>query len=156
MRDATITAMLIVATGYADRLLNSEQHREFGTLRLGRTDAAGVLYFARALEICHEAIESFLDSRKIDIALLMKDGPLLPVVHVEADFRSPLAVGDGYCTIIESVECSARSVKFALRLMSKDGRTIVTAHIVHACIHATEGGSMEIPASLRKALTPAT
>jgi len=133
----------------------SQIHRTTGCIPLGRTDAAGVIYFASAFEMAHEAIESFLDSRGYGIKTLLTTGPRLPVVHADADFKSPLRAGDQFSSTIERVDCNARSIAFTVRIAAADERTIVTVQIVHACIDASTGQSISIPDDLRRALTSA-
>ncbi len=134
---------------------NTELHRISGSLRLGRTDAAGVLYFASAFELAHEAIESYFDSCGCGLKTLLKFGPYLPIVHAEADFKSPLRTGENFFTIIETLECSARSIAISLRLVTPNDQTIATVKIVHACIDSATGKAIDIPHSLRSAISKA-
>ncbi|MSQ90506.1 MAG: acyl-CoA thioesterase [Phycisphaerales bacterium] len=131
-----------------------ELHRVSGSIRLRRTDAAGVMYFASAFEIAHEAVESYLQACAIDLAVLLRQGPHLPVVHAEADFQSPVRVGESYCAVVESVACSARSISFSVRIAAGDERVIAIVKIVHACVDPKTGASSPIPDLLRRALTP--
>ncbi len=136
-------------------MANSGLHRIHSSLRLGRTDAAGVLYFASAFDLAHETIESYLDSCGCGLKTLLKSGPYLPIVHAESDFKAPLRTGDEFSMTIETVDCSAHSIAFALKLASIDDRTIATFNIVHACIDHVSGKAIEIPAALRIAITRA-
>ena len=65
------------------------------TLRLGDTDAAGVVYFASLLSICHEAYEDFLEQKGYSLQIFLKNSDLiLPITHAEIDFLAPLQCGD--------------------------------------------------------------
>ncbi|MDA0214017.1 MAG: thioesterase family protein [Planctomycetota bacterium] len=134
---------------------NTELHRISGSLRLGRTDAAGVLYFASAFELAHEAIESYLESCGCGLKSLLKSGPYLPIVHAEADFKSPVRTGDHFYTAIESLDCSARSLAFSIKLSTANDQTIATLKIIHACIDPATGKAIDIPDSLRTAISQA-
>ena len=62
---------------------------------LSDTDAAGVVYFARGLEICHEAYEESLAEAGISIKELIREEKIaLPIVHAEIDFLRPIFCGD--------------------------------------------------------------
>ena len=62
---------------------------------LGDTDAAGVVYFARGLEICHEAYEESLAGSQISLKQMLGEKKIaLPIVHAEIDFFRPLFCGD--------------------------------------------------------------
>jgi acyl-CoA thioesterase FadM len=134
---------------------NTELHRISGSLRLGRTDAAGVLYFASAFELAHEAIESYFDSCGCGLKILLKSGPYLPIVHAEADFKSPLRTGEIFFTAIESLDCTARSIAISLRLVASNEQTIATVKIIHACIDPATGKAIDVPLSLRSLISRA-
>ncbi len=126
-----------------------------GSLQLGRTDAAGVMYFAAVFEFAHEAIEQFLQSRGFAVATLLKDGPHLPVVHAKADFESPLMVGEAYSTNIEVVECGESSIAFSIRMCGSGDRTVAKVKIIHACIDPKTRRPIQVPPALRAAVMPA-
>lgn len=65
------------------------------TIRLADTDAAGVVYFARTLSLCHEAYEEAIAAAGLDLnALLGASGIIVPIAKSEADYLRPLRVGD--------------------------------------------------------------
>ncbi len=67
----------------------------YRTVRLADTDAAGVIYFANLLNICHEAYEDCLGAVDLDWQNLLDAGEIaLPIVHAEVDFLRPLRWGD--------------------------------------------------------------
>ncbi|NJO96449.1 MAG: hypothetical protein HC764_10845 [Pleurocapsa sp. CRU_1_2] len=54
---------------------------------LSDTDAAGVVYFAKGLEICHQAYEESLIWGGISLKQMIQEGKIaLPIVHAEIDF----------------------------------------------------------------------
>lgn len=67
----------------------------YRTVRLSDTDAAGVVYFARLLSICHEAYEASLAENGIELKAFFRDpATAIPIVHGSADFFRPLFCGD--------------------------------------------------------------
>jgi 1,4-dihydroxy-2-naphthoyl-CoA hydrolase len=65
------------------------------TVRLADTDAAGVVFFARTLALCHEAYEESLATAGIDLnGLLGATGIVVPISRSEADYKRPLRPGD--------------------------------------------------------------
>jgi len=81
------------------------------TIRFADTDAAGVVYFATLLSICHEAYEAALAEAGVDLAVFFSGNfpdraasesgdrdaarpVIVPIVHAEIDFRHPLHCGD--------------------------------------------------------------
>jgi 1,4-dihydroxy-2-naphthoyl-CoA hydrolase len=65
------------------------------TVRFHETDAAGVLYFANGLTICHSAYEASLAAVGIDLATFFSSGELAyPVVQATIDYWRPMRCGD--------------------------------------------------------------
>lgn len=64
-------------------------------IRFQETDAAGVVYFANLLTLCHEAYEASLAASGIRLKQFFSGGSVaVPVVHAESDFQKPLFCGD--------------------------------------------------------------
>lgn len=65
-------------------------------VRFHETDAAGVVYFANLLTLCHEAYEAALAEAGIDLKLFFSQSGnhAVPVVHTSADFYRPLVCGE--------------------------------------------------------------
>ncbi|MDJ0702125.1 MAG: thioesterase family protein [Leptolyngbyaceae cyanobacterium MO_188.B28] len=65
-------------------------------VRFHETDAAGVVYFANVLTLCHEAYESSLAASGVNLkAFFGGDGEIaVPIVHADIDFRRPIFCGD--------------------------------------------------------------
>ncbi len=63
------------------------------------TDAAGVVYFANILTLCHEAYEASLAAARIDLGRFFSAAGdiAVPVVHADVDFFRPLHCGDRIC-----------------------------------------------------------
>ncbi len=65
------------------------------TVRFGDTDAAGVVYFANVLAICHEAYEASLAASGLDLKAFFSQGAIaIPIVHASIDFLRPMFCGD--------------------------------------------------------------
>ena len=64
-------------------------------VRFEDVDAAGIVFFARFLNYCHEAMERFFGELEGGYVRLITERKIgFPAVHVEADFRAPLRFGD--------------------------------------------------------------
>ena len=66
------------------------------TVRFSDTDAAGVVYFANVLSICHEAYEASLKASGINIKGFFTNLASVgfPIVHANVDFLRPMYCGD--------------------------------------------------------------
>ncbi|MCP4726161.1 MAG: acyl-CoA thioesterase, partial [bacterium] len=64
-------------------------------ITLSDTDAAGILYFSNIFVKAHEAYEELLTDMGIDLNESIKnDDFMIPIVHAEADYKSPLEAGN--------------------------------------------------------------
>ncbi len=67
----------------------------YRTIHFSDTDAAGVVYFATLLSICHEAYENSLQASGIDLKTFFQGSDIaVPIIHAEIDFYQPLFCGD--------------------------------------------------------------
>lgn len=65
------------------------------TVRFADTDAAGVVFFANYLAICHEAYEEALAVAGIELQTFFADtGIVIPIAKSQADYLRPLRAGE--------------------------------------------------------------
>lgn len=117
-------------------------------------DAAGIVYFPRILDYCHRAFEELLVALGRPLYETLRDGPhAAPVVHAEADYRSPLVHGDPVRIEIRIAEIGARSFQVAYVVRSGE-RLVAEARIVHVTLDRPSCAPVEVPKDLRAALEP--
>lgn len=65
-------------------------------VKFEEVDAAGIAFFARFFNWCHEAMERFFDGLPASnyVDLIMKRRLGFPAVHLTADWKAPLRYGD--------------------------------------------------------------
>jgi 4-hydroxybenzoyl-CoA thioesterase len=96
-------------------------------------DAAGVVYFARFLSFCHDAIAAMLAPLEGGYAGLVQKRRLgLPAVHLEADFEAPLRFGDEVriATTVERLGTSSCTFSFDLARAADGTRVARVRHVV--------------------------
>ncbi len=122
------------------------------TIRLGHTDAAGRLFFARQLDLVHEVYEDWLAHEGIPIRRLIEDPTGgLPIVHAESSYTGQLFAGD-VLTVRLSVEaCSTRSFTLSYALICGE-RPVGTAKTVHVAVDAATGKSRALSDDLARVL----
>ena len=113
------------------------------TIRFGETDAAGVMYFAVALQICHEAYEASLAATGIDLVKFFSpSGQAVPVVHAQADYYHPLRCGDEVEVLVEPKRVAEERFTISFRWH--------TAHDLHQLLATAETHHVAIDAESRK------
>jgi 1,4-dihydroxy-2-naphthoyl-CoA hydrolase len=106
------------------------------TIQLRDTDAAGVVYFANIISICHIAYEASLIRSGIDLKLFVNNPEFaVPISHVSADFYRPLFCGDSIAiqlttALIDSCKFEIKYQILATHTESLVSATATTRHVV--------------------------
>ena len=121
------------------------------TVRLADTDAAGVVFFARVLSICHEAYEEALAEAGIDLNdLLGANGIVVPISRSEADYKRPLRPGDKLRITVTPTPVSENS--FALRFdvvkLSPPEKLAASVRTEHVCTAPAKRERAPLPPAL--------
>ncbi|PSP16397.1 MAG: 1,4-dihydroxy-2-naphthoyl-CoA hydrolase [Cyanobacteria bacterium QS_8_64_29] len=121
------------------------------TVRLADTDAAGVVYFARVLSMCHEAYEASLEAAGVPLASWIREGTIaLPIVHAHADFYRPLSCGDQLAIALapQPLGDSEFAVAYELTGQEPTGPKLAEATTRHACIQPQQRQRIPLPVAL--------
>lgn len=117
-------------------------------IRFSDTDAAGVVYFANYLSICHEAYEEALLASGIELNRYFGDeGIIIPVSHTRSDFLRPLQCGHTIDVELstELVKADTFSTNYKVFLTSPVRKLAAQARIDHVCIDATTRRRRPLP-----------
>jgi YbgC/YbaW family acyl-CoA thioester hydrolase len=123
------------------------------TARFFEIDRAGIVFFGRIFEYCHVAYEELLGKAlgSMEEAFRAPEWGT-PLVHAEADFNSPIRLGDRITVALTLDKVGERSLSFGYRLTGEDGVLRATAKLVHAVIDPRTFRAIPAPASLLDAL----
>ena len=125
------------------------------TVRLYDTDAAGFIFSGAQFRFAHESLENFLEHVGLPIAKIIRGRDVLfPVVHAEADYRAPLAVGDRLSVRVVVRALGDRSFSMGYRFFLADGREAGSVMTVHASVAAATGASCPLPEAVRATFGP--
>ena len=102
-------------------------------VRFEEVDAAGLVFFARFLGYCHEAMERFFDGVPggyVDLIVRRKIG--FPAVNVTADWRAPLRYGDvaRIEVVVARVGTTSCTFRYTLRRLADGAEVAVVDHVV--------------------------
>jgi 1,4-dihydroxy-2-naphthoyl-CoA hydrolase len=121
-------------------------------VRFGDTDAAGVVYFANVLSICHEAYEAALIAAGIEAKTFFRGETLaVPIVHASVDFHRPIQVGDRLTVQVVPQITSLNEFEVRYELWI-EGEARVASHALtrHVCIDAKTRSRIAIPSMLQQ------
>jgi 1,4-dihydroxy-2-naphthoyl-CoA hydrolase len=128
------------------------------TIRFQDTDAAGVVYFANVMSICHEAYEASLAAAGIDLNAFFRGDTAVPIVHAEIDYFQPMICGQSYQVEVQPARLGADKFKiaYALRTTEPDPertQLISRAATVHLCIETAQKNRCPLPPALEQWLS---
>lgn len=127
--------------------------KEYYTVRLHDTDAAGILFYANQFKMIHDTYEKFLN--RIGFGLrdrfTIRDFSF-PIVHAEADYHQPLQVGDTIEIALVVAQVGKTSFTLEYSLTNLDGISVGRARTVHVTIDLESGKKIELPKSFREKL----
>jgi YbgC/YbaW family acyl-CoA thioester hydrolase len=122
--------------------------------RFQDVDAAGVLFFGRVYDYCHQAYEEFWASEGVDRAHFFAGAEfLVPIAHSEADYRAPIRHGDRVRVRLEVTRVGRASFSLRYRVTGLDGTLRVEAATVHAFVDRATMRPISIPENLRAILS---
>jgi 1,4-dihydroxy-2-naphthoyl-CoA hydrolase len=114
------------------------------TVRFSDTDAAGVVYFANVLSICHEAYEVSLEASGINIKDFFSNTSVaFPIVHADVDFFRPMFCGDKLIISLIPQKIGVDKFEIAYEIVVDD---VMLAKAVtrHVCIEVSSRNKTEL------------
>lgn len=127
------------------------------TIRFQDTDAAGVVYFANVLAICHEAYEASLAAAGIDLKSFFGDRELaIPIVHASVDFFRPMFCGDLLTVSLVPTALNDNTFEIAYEITAAptpESGQLARAITRHVCINPARRSRESLPESMLQWLT---
>jgi 1,4-dihydroxy-2-naphthoyl-CoA hydrolase len=115
------------------------------TVHFRDTDAAGVVYFANVLAMCHEAYEESLAASGINLKSFFSNPSVaIPIVHASVDFSRPMFCGDQIFIHLIAKHLDSSKFELAYQLVVAD-QIVAKAITRHVCIDTTSRTRKELP-----------
>lgn len=121
------------------------------TIHFQDTDAAGVVYFANVLAMCHEAYEASLASTGINLRDFFTHSAFaLPIVHARVDFLCPMFCGLEYEIQVKPTCLNPRKfeISYSILLLKEPENPINQATTIHVCIDPVTRTRIDLPAEI--------
>lgn len=116
-------------------------------IHLSDTDATGVAYAGRLVDIALQRLEEALAEAGLDVAAHVSAPAAPAVVHLSTDFHRPARLGERLAGSVTLVELGTTSVRFAIKL-----GTAVTVTAVLVWVDRQAGAAAPWPATTRRRL----
>lgn len=103
------------------------------------TDAAGVVYFANVLSICHEAYEASLIAAGIELRSFFSTAAIaIPITSARVDFFKPMFCGDRIEVQLTPIAITEQKFSVAYQIAANSSESpLAKAVTEHLCIDRT-------------------
>ena len=126
------------------------------TIHFADTDAAGIVFFARYLAICHEAYEEALAAAGVPLGTFFSDhGVIVPIAKSECSYLRPLVCGDRVRVEVSPRRLSENSfaLEFVLWKLAAPGsaagdKRAAVARTEHVCVSSAARERLPLPSAL--------
>jgi 1,4-dihydroxy-2-naphthoyl-CoA hydrolase len=123
------------------------------TVHFADTDAAGVVFFANYLSICHEAYEESLTASGIDLKAFFADqAVVVPVARSEAEYLRPISCGDKLEVTVKPTLVSENSyeIQFEIIRLGSPSKCAARIRTEHVCIDSASRARKALPGPLSR------
>jgi 1,4-dihydroxy-2-naphthoyl-CoA hydrolase len=122
-------------------------------VRMHDTDMAGILYFPRQFRFAHDALEDFVEDQGFSFEKVFnQENFVFVIVHCEADYYSPLRVGDqlNVHVSVESIGTSSFTMKY--EIFKIDHTHAGSAKTIHVTLDRITRKKIVLPHILKEML----
>lgn len=131
----------------------SQEVTYYRTIHLADTDAAGVVYFASLLSICHEAYEEVLAQAGVNFGDFFRDAAAaIPIVHGEIDCFRGIYCGDRLAISLIPRLLSENAFEVTYQVLAAASPEICLAKAMtrHICIEPATRRRLPLPPPIRQ------
>tara|TARA_R110002094_G_scaffold29582_1_gene42288 strand:+ start:214 stop:621 length:408 start_codon:yes stop_codon:yes gene_type:complete len=121
------------------------------TIRLGDTDAAGIMFFANYLVLCHEAYEASLAEAGINMQDFFGGADLIvPISKSNTDYLRPLSCGEKVRISVQpkSVSENTFTIDYEITRLTPPAKIAARAQTTHVCTSRSQRGRAPMPSNL--------
>lgn len=122
-------------------------------IRFQDVDAAGIIFYPRVLEHCHDVLLSFFSAVGAPLHEQLRAPTwLAPIRHAEADYFKPLRFGDAVEVALVAAEVAESEVTLGFRVArSGSDEVCAVAQSVHAFVEPKSFQRCPVPEPLKSA-----
>lgn len=122
------------------------------TVRFQDTDAAGVVYFANVLAMCHEAYEESLAESGINLQLFFSNSSVaIPIVHASVDFMRPMFCGNKLRIQLTPSLVNDTTFEVNYQIFNGDSEDVLAKAVTkHVCIDPAIRKRKELPLNIKR------
>lgn len=116
------------------------------TIYLADTDAAGVVYFANLINICHQAYEESLATVGISLQIFLADSLAIPIVESQMSFFRPIFCGERITINLSAEQINEPEFAIAYQIFgAASQQKLAQGSTRHVCINPQTRTKIALP-----------
>jgi len=115
-------------------------------------DPAGIIFYGNLFKYLHSAYEDFMKSLNMKRNYFFDEEYVLPILQTEADYISPIKVGDELTIKIQVSKMKKSSFELSYKIYKQNNDLAATAKTVHVCVTKSNFKKSELPKELNDKL----
>lgn len=115
------------------------------------SDPGGIMFFSRIFEYAHEAYENMLSGMDLKTNYFTDTNFALPLIHAEADFKSPIRIHEKITVqiFVEEIRDSSFDLKYTF--MDNENNLKALVKTIHVMISKSTGEKHSLTEELKRA-----
>jgi YbgC/YbaW family acyl-CoA thioester hydrolase len=122
----------------------------------GDCDPAGIMYFSRIFDFSHQVFEELIKNSEIGWENWFRSGRfVVPLIHVEADYKAPLLPGKTYLVKARVARLGDSSFEMEYAFFDSENlghRLLAAVKIVHVFADTATRKKISVPSEIRSTL----
>ncbi len=97
-------------------------------------DPAGILFFGRVFELCHQAYESMVDGFGLEENYWNNPDYIVPILNAESHYHMPIKYGDNIRVEIKVTNLKSSSFELSYTLINESSEKCCEVRTVHVFV----------------------
>lgn len=115
-------------------------------------DPAGIIFYASIFKFAHYAYEDLMRSFSLERNYFFDDEIILPIIHTQADYFSPIKVGEKLIISVTASQLRESSFELSYKFTDENDKIRASAKTVHVCVSKSGFKKAVMPAELHEKL----
>ncbi len=111
-------------------------------------DPAGIIFYASIFKFAHYAYEDLMRHFGLERNYFFDDELILPIIHTQADYFSPIKVGEKLIISVTVSQLRDNSFELSYKFTDENEKIRASAKTVHVCVSKAGFKKVKIPAEL--------
>lgn len=111
-------------------------------------DPAGIIFYASIFKFAHYAYEDLMRSLELERNYFFDDEIILPIIHTQADYFSPIKVGEKLLISVIVSQLRDNSFELSYKFTDENDKIRASAKTVHVCVDKKSFKKVHLPEEL--------